>query len=42
MGQLFNFFPLTVLKSKINLSKELKKKMVDEILVLQRKEGLKS
>jgi uncharacterized protein (TIGR02466 family) len=37
MGQLFNFFPLTVLKSKINLSKELKKKMVDEIFTMEKK-----
>ena len=37
MGQIFNFFPLSVLKSKIELSDEKKKKMIEEILVMEKK-----
>ena len=37
MGQIFNFFPLSILKSKIDLSKEQKKKMLDEIFEMEKK-----
>ena len=37
MGQIFNFFPLSVLKSKIELSDEKKKKMIEEISKLRQK-----
>ena len=37
MGQIFNFFPLSVLKSKVELSKEQKKKMLDEIILMEKK-----
>ena len=37
MGQIFNFFPLSVLKSKINLSDQQKKKMLDEIFAMEKK-----
>ena len=35
MGQIFNFFPLSVLKSKIELSEVQKKKMLDEIFLME-------
>ena len=37
MSQIFNFFPLSVLKSKIDLSNEQKKKMLDEIFDMEKK-----
>jgi len=37
MGQIFNFFPLSVLKAKIELSDEQKKKMLDEIFKMKKK-----
>tara|TARA_B100001057_G_C22763594_1_gene916826 strand:- start:736 stop:1431 length:696 start_codon:yes stop_codon:yes gene_type:complete len=37
MAQIFNFFPLSVLKSKINLSEQQKKKMLDEIFNMEKK-----
>ena len=37
MSQIFNFFPLSVLKSKIDLSDEQKKKMLDEIFDMEKK-----
>ncbi|MBD1135088.1 hypothetical protein IDH21_01675 [Pelagibacterales bacterium SAG-MED47] len=36
MGQIFNFFPLSVLKSKIHLSEDQKKKMLDEIFAMEK------
>ena len=35
MGQIFNFFPLSVLKSKIEISEIQKKKMLDEIFLME-------
>jgi uncharacterized protein (TIGR02466 family) len=37
MGQIFNFFPLSILKSKIEFSEEKKKKMLDEIFDMEKK-----
>ena len=37
MSQIFNFFPLSVLKAKIELSEEQKKKMLDEIFKMEKK-----
>ena len=37
MGQIFNFFPLSILKSKIEFSEDLKKKMLDEIFAMEKK-----
>ena len=37
MGQIFNFFPLSILKSKIEFSEEKKKKMLDEIFAMEKK-----
>mgnify|MGYP005994581795 FL=1 len=37
MGQIFNFFPLSILKSKIEFSEEKKKKMLDEIFNMEKK-----
>ena len=37
MGQIFNFFPLSVLKSKINFPEEQKKKMINEIFDMEKK-----
>ena len=37
MGQIFNFFPLSILKSKIQFSEEKKKKMLDEIFAMEKK-----
>lgn len=37
MSQIFNFFPLSVLKSKIELSKEQKNKMLEEIFEMEKK-----
>lgn len=37
MGQIFNFFPLSVLKSKIDISEEQKRKMLDEIFAMEKK-----
>ena len=37
MGQIFNFFPLSILKSKIQFSEEKKKKMLDEVFAMEKK-----
>ena len=37
MGQVLNFFPLTIFKSKINLTNEKKKKMIEEIFTMEKK-----
>ena len=37
MSQIFNFFPLSVLKSKVDLSVQQKKKMLDEIFDMEKK-----
>ena len=37
MGQVLNFFPLTIFKSTINLTNEKKKKMVEEIFTMEKK-----
>ena len=37
MGQIFNFFPLSILKSKIQFSEEKKKKMLDEVFTMEKK-----
>ena len=37
MGQIFNFFPLSILKSKIQFSAEQKKKMLDEVFAMEKK-----
>ena len=37
MGQIFNFFPLPILKSKIEFSAEQKKKMLDEVFAMEKK-----
>ena len=42
MGQIFNFFPLSVLNSKIELSDEKKKKMIEEILYESHSVGMRS
>ena len=37
MSQIFNFFPLSVLKSKINLTSDQKQKMIDEVFSMEKK-----
>ena len=37
MGQVLNFFPLTIFKSTINLTNEKKKKMIEEIFTMEKK-----
>ena len=37
MSQIFNFFPLSVLKSKINLTRDQKQKMIDEVFSMEKK-----
>ena len=37
MSQIFNFFPLSVLKSRVDLSVQQKKKMLDEIFNMEKK-----
>ena len=37
MGQVLNLFTLTILKTKINLTKEKKVKMIDEIFAMEKK-----
>ena len=37
MGQISNFFPLSILKSKIQFSEEKKKKMLDEVFAMEKK-----
>ena len=37
MGQVLNFFPLTIFKSRIDLTKEKKTEMIEEILAMEKK-----
>merc|ERR1711991_1045935 len=37
MDQVLNFFPLTILKKKINLTKETKTKMIEAIFAMEKK-----